>query len=49
MGRKTWDSLPKKPLPNRKNYAEINLKQKLDGVDFISMNSAIELIQNEEQ
>ena len=20
MGRKTWDSLPKKPLPNRKNY-----------------------------
>ncbi|MBO7209483.1 MAG: dihydrofolate reductase [Methanobrevibacter sp.] len=20
MGRKTWDSLPTKPLPNRRNY-----------------------------
>jgi dihydrofolate reductase len=26
MGRKTWDSLPKKPLPKRKNYVLTNNK-----------------------
>lgn len=26
MGRKTWDSLPKKPLPKRKNYVLTNDK-----------------------
>lgn len=47
MGRKTWDSLPKKPLPNRKNYVISRNQKHVDGVDFISMDSAIELIQNE--
>lgn len=27
MGRKTWDSLPKKPLPNRRNIVISNQKQ----------------------
>lgn len=27
MGRKTWDSLPKKPLPNRKNIVISSQKQ----------------------
>ena len=48
MGRKTWDSLPKKPLPNRKNYVISKSQKHVNGVDFISMDSAIELIQNEE-
>ena len=48
MGRKTWDSLPKKPLPNRKNYVISKRQKHVNGVDFISMDSAIELIQNED-
>ena len=48
MGRKTWDSLPKKPLPNRKNYVISKSQKHVNGVDFISMDSAIELIQNED-
>ena len=43
MGRKTWDSLPKKPLPNRKNYVISKSQKHVNGVDFISMDSALEL------
>ena len=37
MGRKTWDSLPKKPLPNRVNIVVTRQKFKpMDGVIFCS-------------
>lgn len=35
MGRKTWDSLPKKPLPNRKNYIISNSQPAILGNDII--------------
>lgn len=31
MGRKTWDSLPKKPLPHRENFVLSKSVTKLDG------------------
>ena len=34
MGRKTWDSLPKKPLPNRFNI--VVTKQTIEGVTTLS-------------
>lgn len=37
MGRKTWDSLPKKPLPNRRNIViSRNKGLKLDGAEVFS-------------
>ena len=42
MGRKTWDSLPKKPLPNRTNVVVTNNVKnfflKEDGTIYISLN-----------
>ena len=39
MGRKTWDSLPKKPLPNRQNVVITNTYQKGDQhTTFLKMN-----------
>jgi len=36
MGRKTWDSLPRKPLPNRKNIVVSNSNIRLpDGVERV--------------
>ena len=35
MGRKTWDSLPKKPLPNRKNYIISNRQPAILGDNII--------------
>jgi dihydrofolate reductase len=35
MGRKTWDSLPKKPLPNRKNYIISNSQPAILGDNII--------------
>ncbi len=35
MGRKTWDSLPKKPLPNRKNYIISNSQPAILGDNTI--------------
>lgn len=47
MGRKTWDSLPKKPLPNRINYI-ISRSETCnnDSVKYISLIEAIEMIKN---
>lgn len=35
MGRKTWDSLPKKPLPNRTNYIISNRQPAILGDNII--------------
>ena len=48
MGRKTWDSLPIKPLQNRKNYV-ISRTQSDGDANFISMDSALELIKTEKK
>lgn len=40
MGRKTWDSLPKKPLPNRINIVitnSVKSKTLIDGAIFITL------------
>ena len=38
MGRKTWDSLPKKPLPNRINLVITTQKREIaEGTVFLSM------------
>lgn len=45
MGRKTWDSLPKKPLPNRRNIViSRNKYLRLDGAEVFT--SPEEAIQN---
>ena len=48
MGRKTWDSLPQKPLPNRENYVITKTPEKYseDGVKFITLSEAIQMIEN---
>lgn len=45
MGRKTWDSLPKKPLPKRKNYVLTRDKSfSADGAEVIhSIEEVLEL------
>jgi dihydrofolate reductase len=35
MGRKTWDSLPFKPLPNRKNIVVSNTMKHQEGIEVI--------------
>jgi dihydrofolate reductase len=41
MGRKTWDSLPIKPLPNRTNIVITSQKQgNIDGVKYMSLEDA---------
>lgn len=51
MGRKTWDSLPKKPLPNRRNIVltkQTNIK--LDGAEiFNSLTEALNHHKNEQE
>jgi dihydrofolate reductase len=44
MGKKTWESLPKKPLPGRKNIVMTNIKdEKIEGaVMAYSIDDAIE-------
>lgn len=42
MGRKTWDSLPKKPLPNRKNIVISSQKQE----NFMSTAECLKEIKN---
>lgn len=53
MGRKTWDSLPKKPLPNRLNMVVTNQIKSSTGCDLIngehiklSLSNAILQLQN---
>lgn len=36
MGRKTWDSLPKKPLPNRVNIVITNQTKSIIGCDLVN-------------
>lgn len=42
MGRKTWDSLPKKPLPNRRNIVISNQKQE----NFMTIPECLEKIKD---
>ena len=43
MGRKTWDSLPKRPLPNRQNI--VLSSKKINGVkSYTSINSCLEAL-----
>lgn len=39
MGRKTWDSLPKKPLPNRVNIVITNNPLNHDGATYITLDA----------
>lgn len=50
MGRKTWDSLPKKPLKNRENYVLTNNPNfKANGAEVInSIHDVLFLAENEE-
>lgn len=50
MGRKTWDSLPKKPLKHRENYVLTNNKDfKANGATVIhSVDEVLELAKDEE-
>ena len=42
MGRKTWDSLPKKPLPNRTNIVITNQKRSEEnGAKFMTLEDAM--------
>src|SRR6201986_4150934 len=44
MGRKTWDSLPKKPLPGRRNIVVTRDEHwKADGAESMSLNQALAL------
>lgn len=54
MGRKTWDSLPFKPLPNRYNILitrdlEFKIKDLRKGKDLVIANSLEEAIQKAEE
>ena len=43
MGRKTWDSLPKKPLPNRTNIVLSRTVKQLEGAQvFADVDSLLE-------
>ena len=47
MGRKTWDSLPKKPLPNRLNIVVTSKQiEDMENVKFLSLEEAIRYIIN---
>lgn len=52
MGRKTWESLPRKPLPNRKNIVVSNSNIKLpEGVEKVNtdiVNSRLATINHKE-
>jgi dihydrofolate reductase len=39
MGRNTWDSLPKKPLPNRTNYVFTSRSEDINVKDAYAINS----------
>ncbi len=48
MGRKTWDSLPIKPLPNRRNIVISSMEQK-DVESYTSIEKCIDLLTNTEK
>ena len=51
MGRKTWQSLPKKPLPNRKNVIlTTQLKFQAEGASIVhSTNEVLDLLKQEDE
>jgi dihydrofolate reductase len=50
MGRRTFESLPKGPLPNRRNVVLASHLTKIDGCEMAhSMGEVMELIKNEEE
>lgn len=51
MGRKTWDSLPKKPLPGRRNIVitrDPSSVDQVEGAIFLTMDQALDLSKEEE-
>tara|TARA_Y100000739_G_C20547770_1_gene436706 strand:+ start:742 stop:1224 length:483 start_codon:yes stop_codon:yes gene_type:complete len=48
MGRKTWDSLPIKPLPNRRNIVISSMEQQ-DVESYTSIEKCIDLLTNTEK
>ena len=48
MGRKTWDSLPIKPLPNRRNIVISSTNQK-DVESYTSIEDCIELLSDNKE
>ena len=48
MGRKTWDSLPIKPLPNRRNIVISSMEQE-DVESYTSIEKCIDLLTNTEK
>lgn len=46
MGFKTWESLPKKPLPNRRNIVFSRSVKFLNGAEVVNSTSAIENLNN---
>lgn len=50
MGMKTWLSLPKKPLPNRRNIVVTHQNITLDGAETAnSVEKALDMVQNEQE
>lgn len=50
MGRKTWESFPKRPLPNRENIVLSRSLKELDGAEvFGDVQSVLERVQNSEK
>ena len=46
MGRKTWDSLPIRPLPNRNNII-LSSKKQTEGITFNSLDNCINYLNEE--
>ncbi len=50
MGRKTWESLPKKPLPNRRNIVMTNSSQNIAGAEVAhSLAEVVEMTKDENE
>lgn len=50
MGRKTWESFPKRPLPNRENIVLSRSVKELDGAEvFADVESVLEHVQNSDK
>lgn len=50
MGRKTWESFPKRPLPNRENIVLSRSVKKLDGAEvFSDAESVLKRVQNSDK
>lgn len=46
MGRKTWDSLPFKPLPNRRNII-LSSKERIDVEAYNDINKCLDILQSD--